>query len=463
MTAAAVTGAPLVDAVVRRSPLVADALDEQQALARARAWAARAAPDAVVEGVRVRSALYRPDGSCTLRYLVRLAPGGREQVLLVGVPPSAGDVVVRPFPDDPGLPTLPLALDPVLMREVLGRAVPGTGGDRAVARCAVEVVRHPRQGRCVLRYGLRPGAGGAAELRHPVVFGKVYADATAAATAAAALRALRRGLPAPRGVRVPEPLAVVTPLRLGLTEAVPGRPAIADLVRAACAGGGPGIPVPPALRQAVRTAAGVAAAVHACAAPRTPLGSRDLAGELAATERALRLLEPLWGEVAERLRRGASRPSAGLVDGAGPAARDREPLAAVVAHGDLTPGQVLLDGAGGAGLVDVDTLCRGEPALDLGRFLAYLHVGIVRRSRTAEPLLAEVTRDVLEAYLDAAPGGPPSGGDGLRSLVARTAAYRAAALARLGASACWQLKDDRLRAVLDLLDAGDAWTERVTG
>jgi hypothetical protein len=37
------------------------------------------------------------------------------------------------------------------------------------------------------------------------------------------------------------------------------------------------------------------------------------------------------------------------------------------------------------------------------------------------------------------------------------------ALARLGASACRQLKDDRLAAVIDVLDAGDEWMRSVTG
>ncbi len=164
-------GAGLRAAVGRRSPVVAAALDDEHASARARAWAGGAVPDAMVESVRVRSVLYRPDGSCTLRYLVRLSPSGQERILLVEVPRDATDVVIRPFPDDPALPTLRRALDPDHMRRVLGRAVPGTGGERAIGRCAVDVVHFHRAGRCVLRYRLGVGAGGAGELRHPVVCG----------------------------------------------------------------------------------------------------------------------------------------------------------------------------------------------------------------------------------------------------------------------------------------------------
>src|SRR5687768_13682885 len=96
-----VWGDSLRAAVAQRSPAVASALDDEQSSAWARAWAARALPDSVVDTVRVRSVLYRPDGSWTLRYLVQLSPGHRERMLLVEVPPSASDVVIRPFPDDP--------------------------------------------------------------------------------------------------------------------------------------------------------------------------------------------------------------------------------------------------------------------------------------------------------------------------------------------------------------------------
>jgi hypothetical protein len=455
-------------AVARRSSTVAAALDEDQAVARARAWAARAEPDAVVDDVLVRSVLYQSDGSCTLRYQVRLSPGRRERILLVEVPPAATDVVIRPFPDDPGLPTLPGALDPDLMRQVLGRAVPGTGGDRGIGRCAVDVVHHPRQGRCVLRYRLSVGAGGFGELRHPVVFGKVYGDGRAAA-AASALRVLRQGLAAlPDGanVVVPRPLAVIPSLRLGLAEPVPGRPLLPDLVKAACAAGGSSpAPDPGALSSALRTAARTAAAIHTCSTSGAPLPVRDLTGEQAATDRDIALLLPVWPEAAARLRSSVAR----ALDGTGGHPHRTEsagwPLAPVLAHGDFTAGQVLLDGSDGAAIVDVDTLCVAEPALDVGRFLAYLHVTGIRRSRAAWPALADMTALFLESYLDActAYGSGTAAAGARRSFLERTTAYHALALGRIGASACRQLKDDRLAAVVDVLDSGSAWTRSVAG
>ncbi len=444
-------------AVARRSPVVARVLDPEHALERARAWAVQEMPGATVDAVRVRSVWYRPDGSCTLRYLVRLSPPGPEQLLLVQVPAEGIGIAVRAFPADPDLPTLGRALDTTLMRGILGRAVPGTGGDRAIGRCAVDVVRYPRAERCVLRYRLSVGAGGAGELRHPVVFGKVYGD-DSAATTAAALRFLRAGLrvlPGSLRVDVPQPLAVIPPLRLGLTEAIAGRPVLPELLKRSCdAGGEPD----PRLSGAVASAARVAAAVHGCDASGTRLPVRDLAGELAAVERDLASLKPVWPEVAAYLRRRVAAALEGLAEN-GPGAGGW-PEVPVLAHGDLTPGQVLLDPSGRVGLVDVDTLCVAEPALDLGRFLAYLHVAGVRRSAAAWPLLTDLSGVFLGTYLDLhVPSADATQiqADARRFLLARTAVHRVLALARLGASACRQLKDDRLGAVVDVLDAGDGW------
>lgn len=461
------SGISLRTAAGRRSPAVTAALDDEQASARARAWAARALPDTVVDAVRVRSVLYRPDGSCTLRYLVRLLPTGQEQILMVEVPPAARDIVIRAFPADPALPTLHRALDPVLMRQVLGRAVPGTGGERAIGRCAVDVVHYPRQGRCVLRYRLSIGAGGPGELRHPVVFGKVYGDDTAGAVASA-LRLLRQGLAVlPDGARivVPQPLAVVPSLRLGLVEAVPGRPLLPDLVKAACAADGSSPePDPGPLASAVRTAARTAAAVHACSTAGARLPVRDLPGEVAATERDIELLQPVWPEAAARLRPSLTRALELTGNHRRPMASAGWPLAPGLSHGDFTPAQVLLDGPGRAGIVDVDTLCVAEPALDVGRFLAYLHVTGIRRSRGAWSVLADMTALFLESYLDARPpsgDGTASAAGSRRLFLERTAAFHALTLGRIGASACRQLKDARLAAVVDVLDTGSAWMRGV--
>jgi aminoglycoside phosphotransferase (APT) family kinase protein len=136
----------------------------------------------------------------------------------------------------------------------------------------------------------------------------------------------------------------------------------------------------------------------------------------------------------------------------------------VLAHGDFTPGQLLvdLDGRGELGLLDFDAASQAEPALDLGRFLAYLHASAVRRAgRGVRPALDNLTAAFLDSYERAAgaSAGPVLGID--RETRRRVAAFRAAHLARLTLRACRRLKDDRARIGLDLLTAGDTdleWT-----
>jgi aminoglycoside phosphotransferase (APT) family kinase protein len=185
---------------------------------------------------------------------------------------------------------------------------------------------------------------------------------------------------------------------------------------------------------------------------------RDLSGELATTERDLTLLQPVWPEDAARLRPAVARALAWVGDHSPSGSSAGWPLAPGLAHGDFTPAQVLLDGSDRGGIVDVDTLCVAEPALDVGRFLAYLHVAAVRRSRTAWPVLADMTALFLESYLDERlPSGPGTATGARRLFLERVAVFHALALARIGTSACRQLKDDRLAAVLEVLDARSAW------
>src|SRR4030095_11879943 len=82
------------------------------------------------------------------------------------------------------------------------------------------------------------------------------------------------------------------------------------------------------------------------AAPPGPAAARAragaLAGELAATERDLTLREPVWPEAAARLRPSVARALEGTGDHPRPSEGAGWPLAPVLAHGDFTAAQVLL-------------------------------------------------------------------------------------------------------------------------
>ena len=122
------------------------------------------------------------------------------------------------------------------------------------------------------------------------------------------------------------------------------------------------------------------------------------------------------------------------------------PVAPVLSHGDFTPSQVLLD-RGRPGVVDLDTLCRAEPALDLGRFLA--HVRLLVAKLTGAPgatLVVEPSHAFLRGYCGD-DGRTVAGDDG-----GRVAFYVGTTLARSALHACRQLKDERLEIALELLD-----------
>jgi len=57
-----------------------------------------------------------------------------------------------------------------------------------------------------------------------------------------------------------------------------------------------------------------------------------------------------------------------------------------LAHGDFTPSQLLVDQTR-VGVLDFDGVCRADPALDLGRFLAYLRVAAAKADLSTGPTL----------------------------------------------------------------------------
>jgi aminoglycoside phosphotransferase (APT) family kinase protein len=103
-----------------------------------------------------------------------------------------------------------------------------------------------------------------------------------------------------------------------------------------------------------------------------------------------------------------------------------------LAHGDLTPSQLVLAGPR-IGVLDFDGLCQAEPAFDLGRFLAYLRVALAKSGNVAGDALAS---RFLERYHVA--GGPPTPS-------ARVQVYEIASLVRMAAHSWQQLKPARLR------------------
>jgi aminoglycoside phosphotransferase (APT) family kinase protein len=188
---------------------------------------------------------------------------------------------------------------------------------------------------------------------------------------------------------------------------------------------------------AVLACARVAAALHRSS---IPVGlPRTLAEEVDAARITAEDLAPMAPALAASLHRH--------LDAVGDLAGDR-PGSQGVAHGDLDPSQVLFDGPT-TSVVDFDTVCLAEPALDLGQFTGHLAVAV----RAAEQAVgathadgADLMSEFLREYVRRSGVSDPD------ALIDRVGAYRTVSLARLAVRSWCQLKPHRLRPTLALLD-----------
>jgi hypothetical protein len=310
-------------------------------------------------------------------------------------------MAVSVFPVNDPLPTLVHATDPLRVSAAL-RAMD--------APCTwvvgVELVRFRRTRGCVLRCRLGPHGDA-------VLYGKV-GYAASAENVRDALEALadrlHRGSPA-----VPRVLGHARDLDLTLMTCVPGSR--------------PDLRVAAVLDQAVDGAAMAAASIHGSGVATAGVRTLDDAIDRARAAVAL-------------IRDDAPALTAWLtsvVDLLDALAARTPEQPRVVAHGDFTPSQLLLAGSQ-VGILDFDKLCQAEPALDLGRFLAYLRVALTKYGNRSVD--AHASR-FLETYH--ALGGQPT-------LDTRLAVYEAASLVRMAARSWLQLKPARLRLVCGVLE-----------
>jgi aminoglycoside phosphotransferase (APT) family kinase protein len=159
---------------------------------------------------------------------------------------------------------------------------------------------------------------------------------------------------------------------------------------------------------AARTCGCALRALHALPAP-VAAPTHDARAEAALLREQLALLEDL-DPTAHRLIAGAGEGVLGGLDG--------EPCGEATLHRDLHDKQVLIDGRGRPGLLDLDTLARGEPALDLGNMLAHFELRVMQ-GRCAPVDAAAAAEAFLEGYRPSEP------------VLARIPAYRSATLLRL--------------------------------
>ena len=86
--------------------------------------------------------------------------------------------------------------------------------------------------------------------------------------------------------------------------------------------------------------------------------------------------------------------------GSAPGAAKTDALSLCFSHGDFTYTQLIFEGRQ-CGLVDFDTVCQAEPALDLGQFMAYQRLAIRKDQRPDAPLSEAATEQLCGQFLNA--------------------------------------------------------------
>jgi aminoglycoside phosphotransferase (APT) family kinase protein len=337
-------------------------------------------------------------------------------------------MAVSPWPIDGGLPTLAAVTNEGAIMPVLARAL-----ERDIRSCTIHLGHYGRQHRCVVRYELElvgPDRGS----ESVTVYGKVAADERGAFAHAALTDLLDSAARA--GFRVPRSLGYVPRMRLLLLEAIPGEATIGRLLKASVRGAEGSSREP--LEQAMRSSARLLACLHTVGPARGV--RRDYVAELEHVTREVvavgRLSPPLGKRLEETLLEARTR------------LRSTDPLPLGFAHGDFRHSQILVD-RDRVGVVDLDTVCRAEPALDVGHFVAYLRLALLKADPAARSVFTDdVTNRFLRAYVEAANLMPR---DEAR-LRERAAAYELLSLVRLATHSWRKLKINRLGHIIHLIE-----------
>ena len=355
------------------------------------------------------------------------------------------------FPIDGMIPTLVDATNPHQIASLLAETLPeAVSGEFLIQDVRLDLAHYGRYERCVLRYSIDGVQTATQSPHHITVYGKVDAAGLGSLTVSviSALRERSQEPDVPYRFRIPHALGYFPEIKLLLMEALPGKPFFKELLKTwsgkqGQTGGNDGTLQESeiTLEQAVRTCALMAATLHGSKIKLGPPSSldtqvaelRDEAKVIGRTFPELRAQIDSW--INETLALSQLYPS----------------MPPCFSHGDFTYTQLIFDGSSG-GLVDFDSICQAEPAQDLGHYLAYQRLNIVKDQDPDAPIAPEAIEHLgslfLDTYVDAARGWIADEG----RLRGRVAAYELISLIRLTLHSWEKMKGTRLRQTILLLE-----------
>ena len=389
---------------------------------------------------QLTGALYLRDKLAPLAERMR----GREEIAPFLTPVAMIEplnMVVYVFPIDGELPVLVDVTDGRRMVEVLAEMLPDAQANRLVIQdCRVELGHYGRQHRCVLRYHVAGTTPGADAPQHMLIYGKVAADGRGA-LAGPVIAALHDRVLDAGGYRfnIPQSYGFRPDLQLALFEAIPGVPQVAQLLKARLKGQETTQPGKLSLEESLDACARIAAALHGSG---IPLGlRRALEDELAGLRQGFAVVQRISPALGAQFQTWLERAEA--------YAADSKPLKLCFSHGDFSYTQLIFEGTQ-SGLVDFDTVCQAEPTLDLGQFLAYLRVAVLKGQKAASPALAAMTEQLCAQFLNAYIAAARLEDE--ERLRMRVPVYEIISLLRLALHSWQKLKGSRLEYVISILE-----------
>lgn len=265
---------------------------------------------------------------------------------------------LRPQPEDPALPALPLLTDPAEARGLLERGIRACSPNYADISIAAVTIRHLRYkpgSRATVVYGLEYPPEQQGRSWPPIVVAKTYSGSKGQNAYDGMAALWRSGLSDGALVTLAEPLAYLPELKVLVQGPIFEDQTLEDLLKSAVAAG-----TPEALGQLdafmAKTADGLAALHNSGVSYGEIITWED---ELAEVREVIARLAGMLPELAD-----AAEP---LLQHLEAVATETPPDPILPAHRAFRPAQVLLYGDT-IGFIDFDGFGQSEPALDLSRF-----------------------------------------------------------------------------------------------
>ena len=366
------------------------------------------------------------------------------------------------FPIDGMIPTLVDTTDPNKIADILSKTLPETlSGEFVIENVQLLLAHYGRYKRCVLRYSVEGKQTATQTPQSVTVYGKIDADGLGSQIGPI-ISALRGTLQEPNLLyrfRVPRSLGYFPDLQLLLMEALPGKPFFKPLLKDWIennnhqTAGNENLPHEEDARldKAIQTCALIAATLHSS---NIKLGRQTtLEMQAAKLKESADVISQVYPELGAQVNSWIQQ----TVDFA--KAYSAMPLC--FSHGDFTYTQLIFDGKEG-GLVDFDTMCQAEPAQDLGHYLAYQRLNIIKDQDPNAPFAPEAIEHLCALFLDTYIGVSKDWIPDEALLRGRVAIYELISLIRLTLHSWEKMKGSRLKQTIPLLQERIEWQKQIS-